>query len=393
MINKGMRSNIWKLYIIKAVGSFSLLMPVITLFFMENGLNMRDIFILQALFSMSVITLEVPTGYFSDKIGRKISIIIGYLFSITGYFAYSLASGFWSFVGAEILLGFGCSFVSESDSSLLYESLLEIKMGEDCTRLEGRRLSMGLASESIAGVLGGLIAILGLRFPLYCETAVLITALPIIFSINEPTVRSTKDRKLFIADIISVAKDIISGGNGLKWVIIYSSIIGTATLNMVWIIQPYLKEVEVPIGFFGVIWSGLMLSAAIVSWNSERIEIFFGRRKIIISLVFLVSAGYFTVVYTWSSLGIVFIGLFFITRGIHDPIIRSHINGKISSRVRATVLSFRNMISRILFSIVGPFIGWISDTISLKYAIFCSGVVFSVSGMVLLFLIHRNKVI
>lgn len=55
-------------------------MPIIVLFFRENGLSMQDVFVLQALFSLVTIVLDVPTGHFSDMFSRKVSIVIGEAF-------------------------------------------------------------------------------------------------------------------------------------------------------------------------------------------------------------------------------------------------------------------------------------------------------------------------
>jgi hypothetical protein len=42
------------------------------------------------------------------------------------------------------------------------------------------------------------------------------------------------------------------------------------------------------------------------------------------------------------------------------------------------VLSVRNFVIRVLFAIIGPFVGWYTDTFSLHQALFLSGVVFFV---------------
>ncbi len=378
---------------VKIAGNFMLIMPVITLFFKENGLSMHDIFVLQSLFSVAVIFLEIPSGYFSDRIGRRKTLIAGHLFIIGGYFCYSLASGFWQFVIAEVLLGFGISFSSGTDTALLYDTLLEGGGEEYYSRLEGRRFSAGLVSEAIASVLGGVIALVSLRLPLYLETTVIIASFPVVLSIVEPAVCSVENKKNAMEGILDIIKDLLRKGNGLKWVILYSSVISASTLTMVWMIQPYLKEVGISIGAFGIIWAGLMLLSAFISWNTEKIKNFFGEKKILTSLVVMVSVGYFSLMYFWSSWSIIFMGLFYLVRGIHDPIVSAYINRQISSNRRATILSIKNLFSRILFSIVGPIVGWISDVFSLKEAIFYSGIIFLFLGCSTLFMVYKKKAV
>ncbi len=75
-------SNIWKLYLHRALGYFLVIMPIITIFYQENGLSMQDIFVIQSVFSLSLVLFEIPTGYFSDVHGRKKTMILGSIFGI-----------------------------------------------------------------------------------------------------------------------------------------------------------------------------------------------------------------------------------------------------------------------------------------------------------------------
>ena len=126
---KELQSNIWKLSAIRALKSFMLIMPVITLFYQENGLTVHDIFLLQAIFSLFVLVLDIPTGYFADIFTRRASLLIGGVVSSMGWAVYAVSSGFWGFLLAEIVLGIGTSFVSSADSAMLHDTLH--KTGKD----------------------------------------------------------------------------------------------------------------------------------------------------------------------------------------------------------------------------------------------------------------------
>ena len=54
-----------------------LTMPVVFLFYQENGLSTRDLFLLKAVYSASIVLFEIPSGYFGDIWGRKTSLVIG----------------------------------------------------------------------------------------------------------------------------------------------------------------------------------------------------------------------------------------------------------------------------------------------------------------------------
>lgn len=89
--------NIVKLYLFKFVTSFLFFVPVIVLFFQENGLSMTEVMVLQSLYSVSIIILEIPTGYFADYYSRRRALIFSSVFLTSGMSIYSLGTGFGSF--------------------------------------------------------------------------------------------------------------------------------------------------------------------------------------------------------------------------------------------------------------------------------------------------------
>jgi len=120
--------NIWKLFVIKGLLWFMVIMPVIVLFFQDIGLDLQEIMILTASYSLSVALMEIPSGYTADQIGRKKTLVLGCTLAFLGFVLFSLSYSFWWFLIAEVLLGIGNSFISGADSALMYDSLLEVKI-------------------------------------------------------------------------------------------------------------------------------------------------------------------------------------------------------------------------------------------------------------------------
>ena len=51
--------------------------PVIVVFFQNQGLSMTQVMVLQTAFAVAVVALEIPSGFFADRVGRRPSLIIG----------------------------------------------------------------------------------------------------------------------------------------------------------------------------------------------------------------------------------------------------------------------------------------------------------------------------
>ena len=62
----GMKRNILALYLIKLSKWFTLVMPIIVLFYEKHGLGLQDVFILKSVYSVAAVALEIPSGYLAD---------------------------------------------------------------------------------------------------------------------------------------------------------------------------------------------------------------------------------------------------------------------------------------------------------------------------------------
>ena len=165
-------SNIWKLYIIKASKWMTLFMPVIWLFYEENDLAISDLFLIQAIYSVTIALIEIPSGYVADVLGRKNSLIVGTFFGFLGIIIYAFSFGFDGFLIAALCLGIGQSFTSGSDTALMYDTLVQLNRTDDFIKLEGRTISMGNFAEAMAFVIGGFLAEVSLRTPFYYQVGI-----------------------------------------------------------------------------------------------------------------------------------------------------------------------------------------------------------------------------
>jgi MFS family permease len=388
-----MSSNIPKLYIIQAFRWFLLLMPVFVLFYEENGLGLQDIFIIQAFYSICVILFEIPSGYFADVLGRKRSMLIGVTFAAAGFTTYAFAYTFNEFLVVQLLLAIGSSFVSGSDTALLYDSLIQLERQDEYQKVAGRLASISNFSEGVAGITGGLLAVISLRTPLYYQVALTLLVIPLVASLVEPERKIADRTENNFKAILRIVQYALHGHSEVKWLILYSSLIGTSTLTIVWFVQPYLKIVGVPLVWFGVSWALLQFSIGLFAINAYKIETFLGRKISLISLILLASAGYLLLSWFQTFWALPFLFIFYLVRGINGPVLNDYINKCVSSDIRATVMSVKSLVGRLMFTILGPIVGWVNDTYSLSDAFLVCGLTFLTLGTIFLWFLHKNRVL
>jgi len=80
-------------------------------------------------------------------------------------------------------------------------------------------------------------------------------------------------------------------------------------------------------------------------------------------------------------------------RGINGPVLNDYINSCVSSDIRATVLSVKSLVGRLMFVLLGPLVGWVNDSYSLSVAFVVCGFTFLGFGVLFLIFLQRNKVL
>jgi hypothetical protein len=85
--------------------------------------------------------------------------------------------------------------------------------------------------------------------------------------------------------------------------------------------------------------------------------------------------------------------VFYLVRGINGPVMNDYINRCVDSDIRATVLSVKSLVGRLMFIVVGQMAGWVSGVYSLSTAFLVCGVTFLLFGVLFLVFLQRNKIL
>ena len=374
-----LQRNIPKLFIFQVLRWFLIIMPIVVLYFQENGLSMSQVILTQAAFSVSMLIFEVPSGYFSDKIGRKLTLQIGTLFSFVGMLGLGLFPGFYTFLMSEVILGIGASFISGTDSSLLFDSLTLLDRREEQPKLEGRLMAFANFSESVAGILGGIIAVASMRLSFLIEAGFLLGAFLVATTLYEPP-RHGESRHLTFRKFLSEVKDILSLPRR-AYFIVFGAVSALGSFLAVWYVQPMLKEAGYPIVLFGIIWAGLNGVVGVASLLSHRLNLQKHAGLFIRVAPFLIMGIYLLVSRATPFLLLAAFLPFYVYRGIQGPFCSYSIHLLTPSDKRATSLSLRSLIMRLIFSAIGPLFGLVADNQGNAAAFLWIGVAYGVFGV------------
>jgi len=358
-------------------------MPTIILYFNSYGFDMMEIMFLQSIFNVCLAIFEIPSGYFSDIIGRKKTLSFSAIFAILGFSIFAFTGGFLPFVVAEILLAMSSSLVSGTDSALLYESLNQLDRKEDYLKYEGQISASGNFAEGIAAIVGTYLAMVNLNFPYYGQVVLSIIGLVAVSFIIEPRETEKTNSTNKVQQLLNVVVNTFKNKH-LKWMILLSGLVGLGTLTSAWFAQEYFKAVDIPIEYNGYLWAALQFTVGFGAWFVNGIT----KNRSFLTIAAIISIGisfsFISGGYFLAAWAICFIFLINFFRGLAEPYFKNIINDLTDPDFRATVLSVRGLVIRLSFALISPIIGWISDMYTVKYAFGAIGIFVFVASIVIL---------
>lgn len=386
---RSVRSNIWKLYILRGLEFAWFPIPTIILFYENHGLSFEKSLLLKTILSLSVLVFEIPSGYFADIFGRKACLVSGGLVWTLGLLFYCFQTSFTAFAIAEILSGLAASLISGANTALGFDSLVTINQEQNYRYVEGRLGAIAGITEAFCGLIGGLAAAINLVYPFYLQTVCILFYFLIALTLVEPTQvdnnPSTKQANTKQAinhrEIWSAIRLSLLENKNVKWLILFSANFGIATFLAVWLSQADMQSRGLTVSSFGFAWAAFHLIMSFASLKSTSFENIFGTKKVFLGLVLLLGSSYIFLGLFNQIWGIIFIALIYFSRGVRGPLVLNHLNQNLPSSIRATVLSINSFIFRFGFIVIAPVIGWIIDTYNLDIALYLVGFIFIGFGL------------
>lgn len=160
-------------------------LPIFFLFF-GRYVTIEQVLRLSAIYYFSVVVVEVPSGYFSDRVGRRPTLIISALSVSAAYICFFLGSSFAIFALGQVLLAIGYGFQSGTDTSLHYDSLVALGRESEYGQREAIAYRNSFISSAIATMVGGVLGMMSLRYAYAASLVCTLGALVIVWSFEEP---------------------------------------------------------------------------------------------------------------------------------------------------------------------------------------------------------------
>jgi len=368
--------NLKLIEFIQITQSMVFVASVLVPYFQFRGLELSQILMLQSVFAIVSVLFELPSGYFSDKLGRKKTLNIAYFALSIAVFIFYNGSSFAILAFAEVVFAFGYSLVSGTVSALLYESLDELGRVGEYSKIFGSNNHKVLITIAISSIVGGLVA----HFvSLSATVALTMFAFAVSFILSLFLVEVKEITKRGIRDDIKEFKATLSNKEIIK-IATFISMIFAFNQVAFWYYQPYFKAVGVDILYFGFIFASFQIVASVGAKYAHKVQDKFTSQEIFKIIVIMIVLSLFGMGFSFSLFGIVFIYLQQLVRGFFMVFADSSVQRHASCELRASTLSLITLAKKLSFGLNLILFAQITKVVSLQAGFYIMAVMLALLG-------------
>ena len=324
--------------------------------YFQKELSAAEAIALAAITDVATTALEVPSGYASDRLGRRLTLILAMILKVLGALLLAFGDSFSIFAIAQIALGASMAFASGTDTSLLYESLASEGRSAEIQVHEQRAWRFSFSALAVSAVSGGLLAAIAPMWAFIATSLAAAAALAIAIRFVEPA--HTRDQIIMrngrhqVAALTKAFRQ-----PTLKWMFFLAA--GMYVLSHVPFVygQPFILEAinTAHLGLDAAIVSGsvsatMMIVSVATSWLAPSLQKRYGVGRVFL-LALAMQVGLIAMLaLTNHPAAIALLFLRMVPDLLARPYILARIHPLLESSSRATYLSVQSFAGRLLFA-------------------------------------------
>ena len=141
-----------------------------------------------AVTSISNAVFELPTGVFSDLIGRKRTLVLGAVASVGTVLFYAIGGTYVALALGAICQGLAWALFSGNNTALLHDTLTAMGRQDEYQEYSGRTNSLVYVGLALGSIIGGALAMISLPLVMWLSVIPQVINLVISLRFVEPGV-------------------------------------------------------------------------------------------------------------------------------------------------------------------------------------------------------------
>lgn len=364
----------------------SLIWGINTLFLLDAGLTIFQVFLANAAFTAAMAIFEIPTGVIADTRGRRVSFLFSEATLAVGTLAYVgaayLKGGLLSFIFAGAILGLGFAFYSGAIEAWVVDALKETGYKKELDTVFARAGAVNGVAMVIGTVGGGLLGHLDLAIPYLVRTGLLIGAFAVGYRWMHDI--GFQPRTLRLSGMFGEMGKVVRAGMKYGWnqpatrLLMLQSFLVNGFFAWAWYAwPPYFLDLygRNAVWLAGLIAALFSLAGVAGNFIAERVAKAGRRRTTILiassAMLTLAMVGTGAIRSFWITVPIFLIGA--VAFGVLEPVRQTYLHRSIPSSERATLVSMDELMGN-LGSVGGQAgLGYLSQVKSVPVAFIFGG--------------------
>lgn len=347
------------------------------LFFIQNGLSLLQIGLLESIFHGTSLLCEIPSGMLADRFSYKTNLYLARLSSIGSSILILFGQGnFWIYAIAMMVNAWSYNFDSGTSTAFLFDSAVEAGQKDRYLQISSFLSGVAEVTRTLGTVVAGFFIHGALAWTYYIAIGLSLLSILLIFLMKEPESKSDERNHLTLKRILEVVKQEWQEKPVLFYWMLTYQLVGTIMCMFYFYYQQKISDLASwQVSLIMLIGSGFNLLAVYLAsqigkkWNSNQVF------PILVALTGL------ALLLVGVKTPFAYLSVYLLTNAlyaVYQPIYYNDLQAYLPSSVRATMLSINSMMFSLSMIVFFPLTGWLIDT--------CGFVaVFLVLGLITLF--------
>jgi MFS family permease len=361
------------------------------LFLAHRGMSLVEIGLLESIFHLTGMIMEVPTGFIADRYGRRTSRILGRVIAFIGCLIMVGTHSFSGFAVSFVLQALSYNLESGAGEALIYDSLVQSGKEEEYMKFRGRNEIFFQLAQMLSLLIGGAVATYSYDLAYIITALINLAAIFISFSFEEPQISKTQSGESLFKHM-KQSLNAVWDNRGVLPYVFHLEVFSLYYTTLHFYFQNFMKDNGHAEYQIGLILAAASVLGALTALVSYRIEKLLGEKNVII-LTGILPGILFTVIAVTRAETVSLIMLSAV-EGLMFVVFGDYINKLIPSEYRATLLSFEAMIFSIMMIGFFPVFGYISQNYGFKTAFGLTAIMSVITGcLTAISLFRKNRTV
>lgn len=346
--------------------------------FQQRFLTYSGMALMEAATFLIIMLFELPSGVMADVIGRRKTLIIGWIVVFAGFIIEGFSFSLWIMLLGFFLVAVGAAFVSGAEEAIFYDSLKELGREKEFPKLNARGLLLFRSAMILAMFTGGYLYSLYFGLPYIMRGLGVLVAVFLAYNMLEPNIDTvTYTIKSYMAKLRAGVAELLKNSYSKALSVYYILIAGVSWSCLYYFNNPIANDVGYTPQEQSYLFGGLYIVTTSVLTYVVTKKRFLEKRTVFIAFPTFLLIGLLPGIFATKVLVVPLLAFVIIAGGARYAILNSFVNEEISSSNRATSLSALSLIVSLFCAVLIGTMGPVQD-------IFGTQMVFTILGATIL---------